>query len=101
MQHRRVTTTGATLLPLKLQKKGADPSLIEHFYRELMLIEPLAQLGYDMKLVLNGPRCIPLFVQLLGKGVGVGGQWPLEPGSTRLSHDLSPCDTGHMARASR
>jgi hypothetical protein len=65
--------TGAALLPLKLLKKRADPLLIEHFYRELMLLKPMAQLGYHVKLVLDGPRRIPLFVQSLRDGVRVGG----------------------------
>ncbi len=65
--------TGAALLLLKLLKKRADPLLIEHFYRELMLLEPMAQLGYHVKLVVDGPKRITLLVQSPRDGVRVGG----------------------------
>ncbi len=67
----------AALLLLKFLKKSADSLPIEHFYTELMLLEPMAQLGYYVTLVLDGPRRIPLFAQLFGKSIGVGDQWPL------------------------
>ena len=65
--------TGAALLLVKFLKKSADPLLIEHAHREMVLRKPTAQLGNHVKLVLNGPRCISLSAQLLGDGVRVRG----------------------------
>ncbi len=82
----------ATLVPMEFLKKSADPLLIESSYRELALPEPMTQPGYHMKLVLDGPRRITLSNEVLGKGIGIGGQWPVETGRKRMYHELSPCD---------
>jgi hypothetical protein len=58
---------------MEFVKKNADLLLIERAYREMVLLEPTAQLGNHVELVLNGPRCIPLAAQLLGDGVRVRG----------------------------
>jgi hypothetical protein len=86
---------------MEFLKKSTDPLLIEGSYRELALLEPTAQPGYHMKLVVGSPRRIPLSEQVLDEGIGVGGQWSVETRRKRIYHGLSPCDTGQVARTSR
>ena len=58
---------------MEFVKKNANLLLIERAQREMVLLEPTAQLGNHVELVLNGPRRIPLSAQLLGDGVRVRG----------------------------